>query len=80
VNLVEAIGALFHGVYGMVPVDVRMAMVPPNERSPDSLLPVDPFYQRCTLPLLRRALREAAAEPVRPYPHFGPVVFTEAAR
>ncbi len=77
VFLSEAIGATFRGCYRLACTDVSMAMTPTNERA-KAVLPQDPFYDRCTIALLRDALRETKAEPVRPFPHFGPIVFTSA--
>jgi len=56
------------------------ALVPAEERSANPNLPDDPFYKRCDLALLRAALREAEAEPVRDTPAFGPVVFENPPR
>jgi hypothetical protein len=50
-------------------------MVPAEERSAHLNPPSDPFFDRCDLALLKAALLEAEAEPVRDWPHFGPVVF-----
>jgi hypothetical protein len=79
VFIAEAIGAVFRGNYGLACTDVALAMTPPSGRSPVPMLPEDPLYNRCNIALLRDALREAKAEPVRPYPHFGPIVFTGGA-
>jgi hypothetical protein len=72
-------GAIFRGNYGLACTDVAIAMTPPNGRSPVPMLPQDPLYDRCNIALLRDALEEARVEPVRPYPHFGPVAFTGGA-
>lgn len=75
VLLVQAVGALFRGAYRLAMVDAELAMTPPNERSHSTNLHPDAFVQRCDSALLRVAFREAAAEPIRDHPAFGPVVF-----
>lgn len=79
VFIAEAIGAIFRGGYALACTEVAIGMTPPDGRSAVPTLPQDPFYNRCNIALLRDALREAKAEPVRPYPHFGPIVFTGGA-
>ena len=79
VFIVEAIGAIFRGAYGLACTDVAVSMTPPSGRSPVPMLPQDPLYDRCNIALLREALGEARAEAVRLYPHFGPIVFTGGA-
>jgi hypothetical protein len=79
VFIAEAIGAIFRGSYGLACTDVAVGMTPPDGRSAVPMLPRDPLYNRCNIALLRDALREAKAEPVRPYPHFGSVVLTGGA-
>jgi hypothetical protein len=74
--LVQAIGALFRGGYRLAAVDAELALTPPSERSRASNLRPDPFLDRCQMSVLRAAFREAVAEPVRDFPHFGPIVFT----
>ena len=74
-SLAYAIGALFRGVYRLAETSGARAMVPMIERSselaPTSDLPLD----RCDLALLKNAFYSACAEPVRPYPQLGPIVF-----
>ena len=70
--LVQAIDMLFRGAYGLATVDAELALTPLTERSSKPNLPSDPLFER----LLREALREAEAEPLRTWPAFGPVVFT----
>jgi hypothetical protein len=77
VFLVQAIGALFRGIYSLAIVDAQLALTPVAERSPRPNLPTDPFFERCDLKTLRAALDEARAEPLRAHPHFGPVIFTD---
>jgi hypothetical protein len=79
VFIAEAIGAIFRGSYGLACTDVTVGMTPPDRRSAVPMLPRDPVYNRCNIALLRDALREAKAERVRPYPHFGPIVLTGGA-
>jgi hypothetical protein len=79
VFIAEAIGAIFRGSYGLGCTDVAVGMTPPSGRSPVPMLPQDPLYNRCNITLLRDALQEAKAEPVRPFPHHGPIVFTGGA-
>lgn len=74
--LVEAIGALFRGGYGLAVVDAELALTPVAERSPRPHLLADPLYERCNLTTLKAALGEARAEPLRAFQHFGPIVFT----
>jgi hypothetical protein len=74
--LVQAISWLFRGGYRLAALDADLAMTPPSERSRASNLQPDPFLDRCNMSLLRAAFEEAAAEPVRDFPHFGPIVFT----
>ena len=76
VFLVEAISSIFRGAYGLARVNAAIAMTPPQDRVHLPGLPSDPIYDRCTVELIRKALDEAKAEPVRLFPHFGPIVFT----
>jgi predicted nucleic acid-binding protein len=74
--LVQAVGALFRGGYRLATVDAELALTPPNERSRAANLRPDPFLDRYSMSVLRAALREAVAQPLRDFPHFGPIVFT----
>jgi hypothetical protein len=74
-HLVEAIGAIFRGAYGSGQAELRRARTPPERRGTSPELPKDPLYDQCNIALLRDALREVKAEPVRRYVHHGPVVF-----
>jgi hypothetical protein len=80
VHIVAAISMLFRGAYSLGGVDAENAMVLAEERSARPNLPTDPFFDRCDLALLKAALREAEAEPVRDWPHCGPVVFERPTR
>ena len=80
VFLVQAISMLFRGAYGLARTDAALAVTAPSGRSLTPYLPTDPLYDRINIPMLRHALREAEAEPVRDYPHFGPIVFTGSDR
>jgi len=71
--LVRAVSEVFSGRYSLAITDARLALTPLNERSPLAKLPNDPSFERCDLELLRRELRAAIAEPVREFPHFGPI-------
>jgi hypothetical protein len=74
--LAQAINCLYRAAYRLATVDAQLALTPPNEQSPaaDLNLPSDTFLDRCNLSVLRAALREAAAEPVRDHPTLGPIV------
>jgi hypothetical protein len=73
--LVQAISWLFRGGYRLAVVDADLALTPPHERSRASNLRPDPFLDRCNIALLRQAYQEAAAEPLRDFPAFGPIRF-----
>jgi hypothetical protein len=77
VFLVQAIGMLFRGGYSLAAVDAQLVLTPVVERSPRPHLPSDPFYDRCTLPIVKAALAEALAEPVREFAQLGPIIFTD---
>jgi hypothetical protein len=80
VFLVQGIGMLFRGGYSLATVNAQLALTPVAERSPKPHLPSDPFYDRCDLSLLKAALEEARAEPVREFPQLGPIIFTGQGR
>lgn len=71
--LSRALAALFSGCYSLAMVEARMAQTPPNERSPMASLTMDPVIARMDVALARRALALAQGEPVRRFPHLGPV-------
>lgn len=69
--LVHAIGALFRGLYPLASANVEKAYTPREQRA-------YPLRDRSThydLDFLQRAFVAAEAEPVRQFPHFGPIVF-----
>ena len=74
-SLAYAIGALFRGVYRLAESSGARAMAPFIERSselgPCPDIPVD----QCDLALLKAAFNSARAEPLRPYPQLGPMIF-----
>jgi hypothetical protein len=74
--LVQAISMLFRGAYGLARTDAALAVTPPSGRSVTPYLPTDPLYDGFNITMLRHALREADTEPLRAFPHFGPIVFT----
>jgi hypothetical protein len=57
-------------------VQAHSALTPPNDRGAGPALPTDDIYMRADVALLRKALREVEAEPVEPFPIFGPIVLT----
>jgi hypothetical protein len=71
-HLTDGIGALFRGQYSMALCCADLALVPKKERSPDAR---PTRAERFGLPQLRKAFGAAAAEPLRKFPHFGPIVF-----
>jgi hypothetical protein len=77
VCLVRALSEVFSGCYSLAMTDARLALTPPDQQTPFTSLAVDPFFDRCDLQLLSRALRAAVVEPVRPFPHLGPVELTD---
>jgi hypothetical protein len=76
VHLVEAVNMIFRGGYTMGALQAHFALTPQDERGNGRALPKDDIYMRADLPLLRKALQEAEAEPVRAWTHFGPIVLT----
>jgi len=74
--LLQAISWLFRGGYRIAAVDADLALTPPSERSRTPNLRPDPVIDRCDVPVLRAAFREAAAQPVSDFPAFGPIIFT----
>lgn len=74
VCLVQALTAVFSGCYELATSEARLALITLDQRSPTTNLPHDPILSRCDLPLLMRVLRAAKAEPVKQFPHLGPVV------
>ena len=76
VYLVHALSSLSRGIYLLARTEADLALTPPDERSPTPELPADPILNECDVARLRDVLRAIAAEPVRPYQHFGPMIFT----
>ena len=74
-QLVEAIGALFRGAYRLALCEAELALAPRNERSPDTTAKCGDLA-RFSLSDLRRAFVVAKDEPLRRFPHSGPIVFT----
>ena len=79
-HLVEAIGGIFRGAYSSGLAEVERAATPVERRGAPPEVPKDPLYDRCNIALLREALREAEAEPLRRYVHHGPIVFARDLR
>ena len=73
VCLSRALATLFSGCYSLPMVEARMALTPPEERSPTASLSVDPIIARMDVVLARKALTLAQDEPLRRFPHLGPV-------
>jgi hypothetical protein len=73
-HLVEAIGALFRGAYRLASFNAELALAPTNERSREATAKCGDSG-RSSLPDLRSAFLVAAQEPLKRFPHFGPVVF-----
>jgi hypothetical protein len=74
--LVQAIASIFSGAYRLARSNAELARTPADQRSPLSETSTEPFLDRCDLTLLKRALLEAEAEPVRKFPSFGPIEFS----
>ncbi len=74
VYLGYALAAVFSGCYGLATTEARLSQTLPAGRSSNPGLPKDPIFNQFDLPLLWRAWNEAKAEPVRQFPHLGPVV------
>jgi hypothetical protein len=73
--LANAIANLSRGAYGLGAVEAQLALTPPAERARDPGEAGDPVYNRFGIASLRHALREAVAEPLRRWPHIGPIKF-----
>ena len=73
----QAIGWLDRGGYRSAAVDAALALTPQNQRSPVPNIRPDPILDRCDIALLRRALQEVAAQPVREFTHLGPIIVVE---
>ena len=73
--LSQAIGWLYRGAYRSAAVNARLALAPQSERSSVTNIQSDPLLDRCDIAKLREALQESTAQPVREFPHLGPVHF-----
>jgi hypothetical protein len=71
----QAIGWLFRGGYRSAAVNAELALTPHNQRSPLTNIRPDPLLDRCDIALLRSAFQESTAQPVREFPHLGPIHF-----
>lgn len=74
VCLVQALVAAFSGCYELAISEARLALTTPDQRSPTTILPNDPIFSRCDLPLLMQVWHAAKAEPVKEFPNLGPVM------
>ena len=74
VHIARALNSFFRGAYGLAMTEADLSLTPKAQRSPQARLPTDPFYERCTAAFLRKNLWELCSEPVRAFPHFGPIV------
>jgi hypothetical protein len=72
VHLVRALISVFSGCYGIALTDARLTVTPLTQRV-EALLPHDPVFDQCDLPMLIQLTKAARAEPVRRFPHFGPI-------
>jgi hypothetical protein len=70
-HLADGVEALLRGQYSMALCCVDLAFVSKNERAPEAR----PTRSVFGFPVLRKAFGAAAAEPLRKFPHFGPIVF-----
>jgi hypothetical protein len=61
-------------------IDEAIKKIEPEYRQPDQwervFLAADEVYNQYDIALLRQALKAAEAEPVQPFPHFGPIILT----
>ncbi len=74
--LTEAIGAIYRGIYELGATEAFLALTPPERRA----APSNPATERqqYNLPTLRQAFDTAVKAPLRRFPHFGPIIFTDA--
>ena len=75
---VEAIGALFRGLYSLALVNAQIALTPSDQRCMVGI--AQDRVTQYDVPLLSRAFAIAAAEPVRQSGHFGPILFAGASK
>lgn len=78
--LSQAIGWLYRGAYRSAAVNARLALTLQSERSSVTNIQLDPLLNRCNLAKLREALQESKAQPVREFPHLGPIHFEPNSR
>ncbi len=76
VCLSRSLAALFSGCYSLAMVEARMAGTPHDERGHTASLTIDPVVARMDIALARKALILAQNEPLRRFPHLGPVEIT----
>jgi HicB family len=72
--LAEGIGALFRGLYRLALIEAETALTPVDQRSKDGSHREGKLF---SLRELRNSFAVAEAEPVRPFPQFGPIHFSE---
>lgn len=71
-RLAQAICWLWRGAYQAALANADLALTPASERAPLN----DPVTESFTTQAPRQALAEVEAEPVRPFPVLGPILFT----
>ena len=71
--LSRALAALFSGCYSLAMVKARTARTPQDERGHTVSLTIDPVIARMDITLAQKALTLAQSEPLRQFPHLGPV-------
>jgi hypothetical protein len=77
--LAEAIGAIYRGIYQLGATEASLALTPPERRASPGKQNPNAGKQQFDLPALRQAFDAAVEAPLRRFPHFGPIVFTDAA-
>jgi hypothetical protein len=73
--LAHAIGAFFRGAYRLALVEASKALTPIDQRGDNGYASDGKVF---SLSELRKAFVSVQAEPVRPFPQFGPIVFAGA--
>jgi hypothetical protein len=76
VNLIEAIGMIYRGSYSMGAITANIALTSPEQRGMGPPLPAGGVYDTISLAQLSQALMLAKDEPLREFPHFGPILFS----
>lgn len=69
--LVRAFSLISSGCYLLAVLEARDASLKPSVSMDDRAS--EPTLERCDVPTLFEALKEAMAEEARPYPHLGPM-------